>query len=116
MIAIAAALAQIIVILVHRRRAAAKATRTATKETRTTPWPYMAAALAACAAGWLVIGLPTIVWGDLFLALVWGVILGSEAARAARELSGRTWTGWATACTGGAASATWLLDSPLPFA
>ncbi|MFG2597046.1 hypothetical protein [Streptomyces sp. NPDC048462] len=108
MIAIAAALAQIIVILIHRRRAAPTATRT-------TPWPYMAAALAACAGGWLVIGLPAIVWGDLFLALMCGVLLGSEAARAAKELSGRTWAGWATACTGGAASATWLLDSPLPF-
>lgn len=108
MIAIAAALAQIIVILIHRRRPA-------TTATRTTPWAYMAAALAACAGGWLVIGLPPVVWGDLFLSLVCGVILGSEAAGAARELSGRAWAGWATACTGGAASATWLLDTPLPF-
>ncbi|MEU8697401.1 hypothetical protein AB0C61_06890 [Streptomyces sp. NPDC048680] len=109
MFAIAAALAQVIVILIHSRR-------TSSTATRTTPWSYMAAALAACALGWLVIGRPAIVWGDLFLVLVWGVFIGSKAASAAKELSGRAWAGWATACTGGAASATWLLDTPLPFA
>lgn len=107
-IAMAAAVAQIIVILAHRRR-------TPSTSSRTTPWSFMAACLGACAAGWLAIGRPAIAWGDLCLTLMWGVLLGSEAARAARELSGRAWAGWATACAGGAASATWLLDSPLPF-
>lgn len=108
MIAIAAAVAQIIVILIHRRR-------TPSTASRPTSWSWMAACLGACAAGWLAIGRPAISWGDLCLALMWGVLIGSEAARAAKELSGRAWAGWAAACAGGAASATWLLESPLPF-
>jgi hypothetical protein len=110
LIAIAAALAEIVLILLHRGR-----TPSGSAESKSTPWAYMAAGLAACAAGWLAIGRPEVHWGDLFLALVCGVIIASEAAHAARSLSGRAWTGWATVCVGGAASATWLLSGPLPF-
>ncbi|MGW2557505.1 hypothetical protein [Streptomyces sp. NPDC001635] len=108
MIAIVAAVAQLAVILLHRRR-----THGSTQ--RTVPWSFMAVGLAACAAGWLAIGLPPIGWGDLCLALAWGVIIGSEASTATRELAGHQWAGWTAACAGGAASSTWLLDSPLPF-
>jgi hypothetical protein len=75
----------------------------------------MAAGLAGCAAGWLVIGRPELVWDDLSLTLVCGVVIASEAAHAARSLSGRAWAGWTTACVSGAAAATWLLPGPLPF-
>ncbi|MFF9585939.1 hypothetical protein [Streptomyces achromogenes] len=109
MIAIAAALADIALILTHRVRASAD-------PVASTPWRHMAAGLAGCAAGWLVIGRPELVWDDLFLTLVCGVVLASEAAHAARTLSGRAWAGWTTAGVSGAAAATWLLPGPLPFA
>lgn len=108
LIAIVAALADIALILTHRVRASSESVRS-------TPWRHMAAGLAGCVAGWLVIGRPELVWDDVFLALVCGVVLASEAAHAARSLSGRTWAGWATACVSGAAAATWLLPDPLPF-
>ncbi|MFF8617257.1 hypothetical protein [Streptomyces sp. NPDC015350] len=108
MIAIAAALAEIALILTHRRRAPSAPARAA-------DWSHMAAGLGACAAGWLVIGRPGITWGDLSLTLMFGVILASEAGHAARVLSGRARAGWATVCVGGMASATWLLPGPLPF-
>lgn len=108
LIAIVAALADIALILTHRVRASSESVRS-------TPWRHMAAGLAGCVVGWLVIGRPELVWDDLFLALVCGVVLASEAAHAARSLSGRTWAGWATACVSGAAAATWLLPDPLPF-
>ncbi|MEU3528059.1 hypothetical protein AB0E62_30030 [Streptomyces sp. NPDC038707] len=75
----------------------------------------MAVGLAGCAAGWLVVGRPGPVWDDLSLTLICGVVIGSEAAHAARSLSGRAWAGWTTACLSGAAAATWLLSTPLPF-
>ncbi|MFJ2897778.1 hypothetical protein ACIO87_23170 [Streptomyces sp. NPDC087218] len=109
MIAIAAALAEIALILTHRGRKPSHTSGTGAGLS------FMAAGLGACAAGWLVIGRPAIAWGDLLLALMWGVAIASEAAHAARSLSGRAWAGWATACVGGAASATWLLPGPLPF-
>ncbi|CAL2070790.1 hypothetical protein FSY75_06330 [Streptomyces sp. TR1341] len=108
MIAIAAALAEIALILVHRRRAPSGGPAA-------TPWSHMAAALGAGAVGWLVIGRPEPVWGDVSLALISGVVLGSEAAQSARVLAGKEWAGWATACGSGAASANWLLATPLPF-
>ncbi|MFD8826022.1 hypothetical protein ACFV1C_27180 [Streptomyces sp. NPDC059605] len=109
MIAIAASLAEIALILTHRKR-------TPSAPARAVEWPHLAAGLGACAAGWLVIGRPGITWGDLSLALMFGVILASEAGHAARSLSGRPGAGWAMVCAGGAASATWLLPGPLPFA
>ncbi len=108
MIAIAAVLADIILILTHRVRASPESAEYA-------PWPCMAAGLAGCAAGWLVIGRPEAAWGDLCLTLICGVVVTSEAAHAARTLSGRAWAGWATALVSGAAAATWLLPDPLPF-
>ncbi|MFF5106369.1 hypothetical protein [Streptomyces sp. NPDC000134] len=108
MIAIAVAVMQVVVILIHRRRHDATGPRV-------TPWAYMAACLGACVVGWLIIGRPTIEWGDLFLALVFGVLIGSETARSVEDLSGRAWAAWATAAVCGAASATWLLQNPLPF-
>ncbi|MFE2377524.1 hypothetical protein [Streptomyces sp. NPDC059398] len=109
MIAIATAVAQIIVILLHRKRTYA------TARTTTTPWAYMAACMIACAAGWLIIGRPAIGWGDLFLTLMFGVLLGSETAKALEELSTRRWAAWTAACISGIGSATWLSQSPWPF-
>ncbi|NEB75350.1 hypothetical protein G3I40_08930 [Streptomyces sp. SID14478] len=108
MIAIAAAVAQLALVLVHRGRARGAAPQGAT-------WSYVALCLAGGTAGWLVIGRPALAWGDLCLSLVWGVAIGSEAAAAAEALFGRARTGRAVAVAGGAASATWLLDGPLPF-
>ncbi|WCN05123.1 hypothetical protein [Streptomyces sp. M92] len=108
MIAIAAVLADIVLILTHRARASPESAKY-------TPWPYMAVGLAGCAAGWLAIGRPDTAWDDLFLTLICGVVVTSEAAHATRTLSGRTWAGWATAFVSGAAAATWLLPDPLPF-
>ncbi|MFF7093006.1 hypothetical protein ACFY9A_11500 [Streptomyces rubradiris] len=108
MIAIAAVLADIVLILRHR-------VRTSSESVESTPWRHMAAGLAGCVAGWLAVGRPDIVWDDLSLTLLCGVVLASEAAHAARSLSGRVWAGWATACVSGAAAATWLLPGPLPF-
>ncbi|MDN3261994.1 hypothetical protein QWJ26_19700 [Streptomyces sp. CSDS2] len=108
MIAIAAVLVDIVLILTHR-------VRTSSEPVESTTWRHMAAGLAGCAAGWLVIGRPHIVWDDLSLTLICGVVLASEAAHAARSLSGRAWAGWTTACASGAAAATWLLPGPLPF-
>ncbi|MBA9048779.1 hypothetical protein ACFY5K_09720 [Streptomyces griseofuscus] len=108
MIAIAAALAEIVLILVQRWRAPSGGPVA-------TPWPHLAAALGAGVVGWLVIGRPDPAWDEVSLAVITGVILGSEAARSARVLSGKEWAGWATACGSGAASATWLLATPLPF-
>ncbi|MGW2129385.1 hypothetical protein [Streptomyces coelicoflavus] len=108
MIAIAAIVADIVLILTHRVRAVPDPAKYA-------PWPYMAVGLAGCAAGWLVVGRPEAAWDDLFLALVCGVVVTSEAAHAARALSGRPWVGWATALVSGAAAATWLLPDPLPL-
>ncbi|MFF8713859.1 hypothetical protein ACF07T_20845 [Streptomyces sp. NPDC015184] len=109
MIAVAAALAEIALILAHRRH---KPSHTAGAGAA---WSFMAAGLGACAAGWLVIGRPGITWDDLSLTLTFGVVIASEAGHAAQSLSGRTRAGWATVCVGGAASATWLLPGPLPF-
>ncbi|MEU1050281.1 hypothetical protein ABZ400_34795 [Streptomyces sp. NPDC005897] len=108
MIAIAAVLADIVLILTHRVRASPE-------PVKSTPWAYMAVGLAGCAAGWLVTGRPEAAWDDLFLTLICGVVITSEAAHAARTLFRRTWAGWATACVSGAAAATWLLPDPLPF-
>ncbi|MEU3026822.1 hypothetical protein ACPCBC_13835 [Streptomyces incarnatus] len=108
MIAIAAALAEIALIVVQRRRAPSGAPKEIS-------WSHVAAAPAAGVVGWLLIGGPGTAWDDLWLPLFFGVILGAEAARAARVLSGKEWAGWATACGGGAASANWLLATPLPF-
>ncbi|MFD9027050.1 hypothetical protein [Streptomyces parvulus] len=108
MIAIAAVLADLVLIVADRVRAASSSSAQ-------TSWRLMAAGLAGCAAGWLAVGRPETVWGDLFLTLVCGVVLGSGVAQAARGLSGRTWAGWVTAVLSGAAAATWLLPDPLPF-
>ncbi|MFH8337769.1 hypothetical protein [Streptomyces sp. AM6-12] len=108
MIAVAAALMQIALIVAQRRRTPSDVTASA-------PWSHVAAALGAGVVGWLVIGRPEVLWADLTLALAFGLVLGSEAAQAARRLSGKAWAGWATACGSGAASANWLLATPLPF-
>ncbi|GAA2229844.1 hypothetical protein [Streptomyces nogalater] len=108
MIAIAAVLADIALILTHR-------VRTSPEPVESTPWRHMAAGLAGCVAGWLAVGRPELVWDDLSLTLVCGVVLASGAAHAARSLTGRTRAGWVTACVSGAAAATWLLPGPLPF-
>ncbi|MEV6162290.1 hypothetical protein AB0L71_10225 [Streptomyces sp. NPDC052052] len=107
MIAIAAVLAEIVLILVDRKRAS-----TATEIEHLA---YMAAGLGGCVAGWLVFGRPGSDWSDLFLPLFFGVIVASQAADAARGLSGKAWVGWATVCGAGVASSTWLLPDPLPF-
>ncbi|OIK23478.1 hypothetical protein [Streptomyces malaysiense] len=75
----------------------------------------MVTALGAGVVGWLVIGRPEAEWGEVPLALISKVVLGSEAAQAARVLSGKAWAGRATACGSGAASADRLLATPLPF-
>ncbi|WP_153812841.1 hypothetical protein [Streptomyces sp. SUK 48] len=108
MIALAAALVEVALIAVQRWRAPSGAPKEMS-------WPHVAAALAAGVVGWLLIGRPETAWADLWLSLFFGVILGTEAARAARVLSGKEWAGWATACGSGAASAGWLLATPLPF-
>ncbi|WP_051852009.1 hypothetical protein [Streptomyces sp. NRRL F-5650] len=108
MIAVAAALAEIVLILVHRVRAA-------TEPGSHTPWRGMAVGLLGCLIGWLVVGRPETAWSDLSLTLVFGVVVASEAAHAARTLSGRSWTWWGAALLSGAAAATWLLPDPLPF-
>ncbi|MEV7503659.1 hypothetical protein [Streptomyces sp. NPDC093018] len=108
MIAIAAALIEVALIAVQRRR-------TPSGAPKETSWSHVAAALAAGVVGWLLIGRPETAWDDLWLPVFFGVILGTEAARAAHVLSGKEWAGWATACGSGAASANWLLATPLPF-
>lgn len=108
MIAIAAALLEVALIAVQRWRAPSGAPEEMS-------WSHAGAALAAGVVGWLLIGGPGTAWDDLWLPLFFGVILGTEAARSARVLSGKEWAGWATACGSGAASANWLLATPLPF-
>lgn len=75
----------------------------------------MAACLIACAAGWLVIGRPAIGWGDHFFTIMFGVLLGSESAKAVDELPTHRWAAWTAACVSGIGSATWLSRSPWSF-
>ncbi|HEY8979432.1 MAG TPA: hypothetical protein VIU15_07595 [Streptomyces sp.] len=108
LLAVTAMIGQIAVILVYRRRADGRARQAS-------PWPYMTACLIASTASWFAIGRPDVTWGGASLVLLCGTVVAAEAAMAATALRGRAWAGWAVAAVGGAASATWLLDGPLPF-
>ncbi|MYX18900.1 hypothetical protein GTY77_02240 [Streptomyces sp. SID8380] len=46
---------------------------------------------------------------------MFGVLLGSETARAVEELFPRRWAAWTAACISGIGSAAWLSQSPWPF-
>ncbi|MGW3490624.1 hypothetical protein [Streptomyces sp. NPDC001054] len=46
---------------------------------------------------------------------MFGVLLGSESAKAVDELPTHRWAAWTAACVSGIGSATWLSRSPWPY-
>ncbi|EGJ73390.1 hypothetical protein STTU_0601 [Streptomyces sp. Tu6071] len=46
---------------------------------------------------------------------MFGVLLGSESAKAVDELPTHRWAAWTAACVSGIGSATWLSQSPWSF-
>ncbi|WEH30988.1 hypothetical protein [Streptomyces sp. AM 3-1-1] len=50
-----------------------------------------------------------------FLTSMFGVLLGSESAKAVDELPTHRWAAWTAACVSGIGSATWLSRSPWSF-
>ncbi|MFF8729395.1 hypothetical protein ACF073_23270 [Streptomyces sp. NPDC015171] len=68
---------------------------------------HLAAALAAAAAGWALVGAPT-GWGDIATILFLGVFVPGVAALAATTLW-RPYAGWAVCVAGGLAAGTAVL-------